>query len=143
MSSLLSQWAAHPPTFYVAAIFGILLTGVFKGGFGGGPGGIAVALMSMFIAPADAAGIVLPILCMMDILGMLAYRNNWSREHMKVPTGPQVPFASTDIVMKSVPRWNVPKRYCAGIRLGPTAPVTASTRCTSPVLHATYSLPFA
>lgn len=84
MNALLSQWAAYPVAFYAAAVFGILLTGVFKGGFGGGPGGIAVALMSMFIAPSDAAGIVLPILCMMDILGMLAYRNNWSREHMKV-----------------------------------------------------------
>jgi uncharacterized membrane protein YfcA len=84
VSALLSQWAAYPAAFYAVAVFGILLTGVFKGGFGGGPGGIAVALMSMFIAPSDAAGIVLPILCMMDILGMLAYRSNWSREHIKV-----------------------------------------------------------
>jgi len=39
VSALLSQWAAYPATFYAAATFGILLTGVFKGGFGGGPGG--------------------------------------------------------------------------------------------------------
>ena len=63
-----------PAAFYAAAIFGILLTGIFKGGFGGGPGGIAVPLMSMFIAPADAAGIMLPILCAMDIFGVHAYR---------------------------------------------------------------------
>lgn len=84
MSGLFAEWAGYPMAFYAAAVFGILLTGVFKGGFGGGPGGLAVALMSMFIAPADAAGIVLPILCAMDVFGLLAYRNNWSREHMKV-----------------------------------------------------------
>jgi uncharacterized protein len=84
MTALLDQWSVYPVSFFAAATFGILLTGVFKGGFGGGPGGIAVALMSMFIAPADAAGIVLPILCVMDIFGLLAYRDSWSREQMKI-----------------------------------------------------------
>ena len=82
MSALVDLWAGYSGAFYAAATFGILLTGVFKGGFGGGPGGIAVALMSMFVAPADAAGIVLPILCAMDIFGLLAYRNHWSRHHV-------------------------------------------------------------
>lgn len=81
---LLDDWALYPATFYAAAVFGILLTGVFKGGFGGGPGGLAVALMSMFIAPGDAAGIMLPILCAMDVFGLAAYRSRWSREHVRV-----------------------------------------------------------
>ncbi len=84
MSELLAQWAALPPGFYLAAVVGILLTGIFKGGFGAGPGGIAVALMAMFIAPADAAGIVLPILCAMDVFAWLAYRNRWSRTHLRM-----------------------------------------------------------
>jgi uncharacterized membrane protein YfcA len=84
MIALVDLWAGYSGAFYAAATFGILLTGVFKGGFGGGPGGIAVALMSMFVAPADAAGIVLPILCAMDIFGLLAYRNHWSRHHVRV-----------------------------------------------------------
>ncbi len=107
MSTLLSQWAAYPTTFYAVAVFGILLTGVFKGGFGGGPGGIAVALMSMFIAPADAAGIVLPILCMTDILSLLAYRNNWSREHMKV----LIPGAIAGILLGALAFGTVPVEW--------------------------------
>ena len=83
MGALVTEWSGHSAAFYAAATFGILLTGVFKGGFGGGPGGIAVALMSMFVAPADAAGIVLPILCAMDVFGLLAYRNRWSRHHVR------------------------------------------------------------
>jgi uncharacterized membrane protein YfcA len=91
----------------VAATFGILLTGVFKGGFGGGPGGIAVALMSMFVAPADAAGIVLPILCAMDIFGLLAYRNNWSRHHVRV----LIPGALLGIVLGALAFGVVPVEW--------------------------------
>lgn len=73
----------HPLAFYAAAVFGILITGVFKGGFGGGPGGIAVALMAMFISPADAAAIMLPILCAMDVFSIAVYHSTWSRQQIK------------------------------------------------------------
>ena len=107
MSALVDQWAGYSAAFYAAATFGILLTGVFKGGFGGGPGGIAVALMSMFVAPADAAGIVLPILCAMDIFGLLAYRNNWSRHHVRV----LIPGALLGIVLGALAFGVVPVEW--------------------------------
>lgn len=75
-------FSTHSTAFYAAAVFGILLTGIFKGGFGGGPGGISVALMAMFISPADAAAIMLPILCAMDVFSMMVYRSTWSREEI-------------------------------------------------------------
>jgi len=107
MSALVDQWAGYSAAFYAAATFGILLTGVFKGGFGGGPGGIAVALMSMFVAPADAAGIVLPILCAMDIFGLLAYRNKWSRHHVRV----LIPGALLGIVLGALAFGVVPVEW--------------------------------
>ena len=73
-----------PPLFYPLAIFAILLTGASKGGFGGGAAGIAVPLMSIFIAPPEAAAIMLPILCAMDVFGVHAYRGRWSREHLAI-----------------------------------------------------------
>jgi len=73
-----------PPLFYAVATFAILLTGVSKGGFGGGSAGIAVPLMSIFIAPPEAAAIMLPILCAMDVFGVHAYRGRWSREHLAI-----------------------------------------------------------
>ena len=107
MSALADQWAGYSAAFYAAATFGILLTGIFKGGFGGGPGGIAVALMSMFVAPADAAGIVLPILCAMDIFGLLAYRNNWSRHHVRA----LIPGALLGIVLGALAFGVVPVEW--------------------------------
>lgn len=75
---------AFPLAFYPVAAFAILVTGISKGGFGQGAGGLAVPLMAMFIAPAEAAGIMLPILCAMDIFGVHAWRNAWSRHHVRV-----------------------------------------------------------
>ncbi|MEP7183888.1 MAG: sulfite exporter TauE/SafE family protein [Betaproteobacteria bacterium] len=77
-------WPDFPPAFYPVAVFAILLTGIAKGGFGSGSGGIAVPLMSIFIAPPEAAGIMLPILCAMDLFGVHAYRGRWSATHLKI-----------------------------------------------------------
>jgi hypothetical protein len=71
-----------PLGFYPVAAFAILLTGISKGGFGQGAGGLAVPLMAMFIAPTTAAGIMLPILCAMDVFSVHAYWRKWSHEHL-------------------------------------------------------------
>ncbi len=76
-------WPDFPLGFYPVAIVAILLTGMVKGGFGTGAGGLAVPLMSIYVAPPEAAGIMLPILCAMDIFGVHAYRGRWSREHLR------------------------------------------------------------
>jgi uncharacterized membrane protein YfcA len=76
-------WPDFPLAFYPVAIAAIVLTGVSKAGFGGGAGGIAVPLMAIFIAPAEAAGIMLPILCAMDLFGAYAYRRQWSVVHLR------------------------------------------------------------
>ena len=73
-----------PLGFYAVAVVAILITGIAKGGFGQGSGGIAVPLMAIFIAPPEAAGIMLPILCAMDIFGVHAYRHSWSRVHVMI-----------------------------------------------------------
>jgi hypothetical protein len=73
-----------PLAFYPVAVLSIVVTGIAKGGFGMGSGGIAVPLMSIFIAPPEAAGIMLPILCAMDLFGVHAYRKSWSKRHLAV-----------------------------------------------------------
>ena len=74
----------YPAGFVPVAALAILLTGISKGGFAGGLGGFAVPLMALYISPRDAAGIMLPILCLMDLFGLQAYRGQWSRAHMRV-----------------------------------------------------------
>ena len=78
----LAHWLDFPLAFYPVAVVAILASGVAKGGFGTGSGGLGVPLMSIFIAPPEAAGIMLPILCAMDIFSVYAYRRHWSAKHL-------------------------------------------------------------
>lgn len=65
------------PTFYLAAIPAVLLFGIAKGGFGGGLGVMGVPLMALAVSPVQAAAILLPILCVMDLVSLWAYRGRW------------------------------------------------------------------
>jgi uncharacterized membrane protein YfcA len=65
------------PWFYAAAVPAVLLFGIAKGGFGGGLGVLAVPLMALVVSPLQAAAVLLPILCVMDLVGLWAYRGRW------------------------------------------------------------------
>jgi len=62
------------PWFYAAAIPAVFFVGLSKGGFGGTFAMLGVPIMSLVISPLQAAGIMLPILIVMDIVALLAYR---------------------------------------------------------------------
>jgi len=62
------------PWFYLPALPAILIAGISKGGFGGGIALVAVPLLALVIPPAQAAAIMLPILILMDAIGVVAYR---------------------------------------------------------------------
>ncbi len=72
------------PFFYLAAVPAVLLYGISKGGFAGGFGIVAVPLIALIVSPAQAAAIMLPILLVMDLGAMWAYRASWDRSLMKV-----------------------------------------------------------
>ena len=59
------------PWFYVLAVPVVLLVGISKGGFGGGAGLVAVPLLSVVMPLPQAAAILLPILCVMDLFAAL------------------------------------------------------------------------
>jgi len=71
------------PWFYAVAIPAVILTGVSKGGIGAA-GGFSVPLLSLVISPVQAAAIMLPILILMDVIGLYAYRRDWHRGIMRV-----------------------------------------------------------
>lgn len=72
------------PWFYAAAVPAVLLAGISKGGFAGGLGMLAVPLMSLTIPPTQAAAIMLPILCTMDLVGVYAYRGRWDALNLRI-----------------------------------------------------------
>jgi hypothetical protein len=50
------------PVFYAAAVPGVLLAGVAKGGFSGGVGMFGTLILALVVPPIQAAAIMLPIL---------------------------------------------------------------------------------
>lgn len=66
------------PLFLAAAVPAVLLSGISKGGFGGGAGFAATPIMALVLPPEVAVGVMLPLLCLMDLTGLRAYWGRWS-----------------------------------------------------------------
>jgi len=70
------------PFFYAVAIPAVLIMGVSKGGFGSGLGIMATPLVALAVPAPQAAAIMLPILLVMDVTGLVAYRGTFLRGNL-------------------------------------------------------------
>ena len=59
---------------WLVTAIAVLLTGISKAGLGGALGGLAVPFMSMWMSPRDAVAVMLPILIVMDMVGIRVWR---------------------------------------------------------------------
>jgi uncharacterized membrane protein YfcA len=71
------------PLFYAVSIPAVILLGVSKSGFGAGFGSLAVPLISLAVAVPQAAAILMPVLVVLDCMGLAVYRRDFDTALLK------------------------------------------------------------
>ena len=89
MSLFLGLPLITDPYFYAVSIPAVLLLGLSKSGFGAGFGSLAVPMMALAVTVPQAAAILMPVLLVMDLLGMAAFRKDFDIPMLKflIPCG--------------------------------------------------------
>ncbi len=77
------------PFFYLVAIPAVFLLGLSKSGFGAGFGSLGVPLMALAVTVPEAAAIFMPLLFVMDVLTLKAFRKelDWALFRFMLPWG--------------------------------------------------------
>jgi uncharacterized protein len=99
------------PWFYLLSIPALLLTSVSKGGFGLGLGVIAVPLMALRLPVPEVVTLLVPILCLTDLVTLWQYRGQWSWPLLRIT----IPAALVGIGLGALAIHHLPETW---LRLG-------------------------
>lgn len=97
--------------FYAVAIPAVLMMGISKSGFGAGLGSLAVPIMALAISVPQAAAILMPVLLLMDLLGLAAFRKSFDAALLKF----MLPFGLMGTVVGALLFSLLDPRLVAGI----------------------------
>jgi uncharacterized protein len=99
------------PNFYAVAVPAVLLMGISKSGFGSGFGSLAVPLMALVVTVPEAAAILMPLLFVMDVLGVAAFRKDFDRALLRF----LLPFALLGTVLGALLFKLLNSQWVAGV----------------------------
>ncbi len=99
------------PFFYAVAVPAVILLGISKSGFGAGFGSLAVPMLALAIPVPQAAAILMPVLLVMDLQGLHAFRGHFDKALLKF----MLPFGLLGIVVGLLSFKLLDARWVAGL----------------------------
>jgi len=81
---ILENLALTTPGQIIVATIAVALVGLAKGGLGGATALFGMVILSTVLPPVQAAGILLPILVIMDIVGVVIWRGQWDLKILRI-----------------------------------------------------------
>ncbi len=72
--------------FFALAVPAVLIAGISKGGFGSGAAFVATPILALRLEPAQAIGLMLPLLMLVDCWTLKPYWRKWDTPNVKVLT---------------------------------------------------------
>lgn len=72
------------PWFWSVALATILIVALSKSGFLGSLGMMGVPLLSLIMPAREAAGMLLPLLCLMDVIGLIAFHREFDARNVRI-----------------------------------------------------------
>ncbi|SHH30277.1 sulfite exporter TauE/SafE family protein [Cognatishimia maritima] len=88
--------------FFAVAALAVIFAGIAKGGFGGGPAFASSAILALVTTPAQAIGLMLPLLILMDIGTLRPFWKQWDWPRARVVTFGAIPGIALGAVFYSV-----------------------------------------
>ncbi len=70
--------------FFAIAAPAVVFAGISKGGFGSGAAFASAAILALIVEPAQALGIMLPLLMLIDLASLRSYWGKWSWRDARV-----------------------------------------------------------
>ncbi|MDH4374787.1 MAG: sulfite exporter TauE/SafE family protein [Ramlibacter sp.] len=99
------------PAFYAVAAPAVLLLGMSKSGFGSGFGSLAVPMIALMVPVPQAAAILMPVLLVMDLQGMHAFRGHFDKALLRF----MLPFGLLGILIGLLLFKLLDARWVAGL----------------------------
>jgi len=89
-ASLTQSFHAHSLAFFVCAVISIIILGISKSGFGAGLGTLSLPLMASQAPINEALAIMLPLLIVIDLVGLRRYIQNANWRILKIVIPPSI-----------------------------------------------------
>ncbi len=70
--------------FFALAVPAVVIAGISKGGFGSGAAFVATPILALRLEPAQALGVLLPLLMLMDCWSLKPYWSKWDLPNARV-----------------------------------------------------------